>query len=668
MKVTPSDMAYYQPDRRRPAPVPRRDVDPVLTWRDRATPASARFGDVYYAQGNGLAEARHTFLDGNGLPGRWSGQECFVIGETGFGTGLNFLAAWKCWRETARPGAILHYLSLEGFPLSRDQLKACLAPWSELAPLAGELIAAYPPPHDGFHRVWLDGGRVALTLLFGDAGEVLAEAEAQVDAWFLDGFAPARNPAMWSSAVFVEIARLSAPGATLASFTVAGSVRQGLQDVGFALEKRPGFGRKREMLTGRLGTAPSRSRLPPWYRLPPPMSRAGRPAIIGAGIAGCAVAKALSRRGIAARLVDRHDGIATEASGNPAALIAPRLDRGDSEAALFHDRAYRTALAEIEGSGLEWRSRGALHLAPQTEAPSRLWEGAITPLDPVEASVKAGVALHSRAFWFPQAGLIEPARLAERFASNTQMQTAAGGATLRRGKGTWQVLDGTGAVIDETDRIIVAAASASGGFESLEWLPVTPVLGQLSFVPQTTASRDLKTVLIWGGYLTPAAEGTHLLGATHERGDFDPARWQWCASGSGHERNHREMPPVVRTLFDPPDVGRWRGRASLRCALPDHLPAAGPVACAVDFLERFEGLKHGPRGRFPAAPAYHPGLFVLTGLGGRGITTAPLAAELLVSQMLGEPWPIERRLALALSPTRFLVRRARQGEMERQRA
>ncbi len=664
MKVTPSAIAYYQPENSRPEPAPRGDLDPDLVWRDRGTPASARFGDVYFSSENGLAEARHTFLDGNGLPGAWAGRDCFVIGETGFGTGLNFLATWKDWRETARPGAILHYLAVEGYPLSRERMRDCLAPWSELAPLAAELAEAYPPLHDGFHRIWLDGNRVVLTLLIGEAGEVLREAEAGVDAWFLDGFAPARNPAMWSPEVFGEIARLSAPGTTLATFTVAGTVRQGLQDAGFEIAKRPGFGRKREMLTGRFKGAPT-SRLPPWYELPPPIPRSGRTAIIGAGIAGCAAANALSRRGIAGLLIDRHDDVAVEASGNPVALIAPRTDRGWGEAVLFHDRAFRMAVAEVAAAGVDWLGRGALRLVEEAEPHARLWDGAITPLDQAEASTKAGISLGSAAFWFPDAGLIEPARLARHLARSWERYKAVGAGGIRPDADQWCVEDGSGSRITGADAVIVAAANASGGFGALDWLPLTPVLGQLSGVPQSDRSTALKTTLIWGGYLTPALKGTHVLGATHERGDFDPAVWPWPATCSGHEHNFLGVPTAVGTLFGRQDFRNWIGRTSLRCTLPDHLPAAGPVARADRFFERFDRLRHGPRGRFPVAPDYHPGLFVLTGLGGRGVTTAPLAAELLVSQMLGEPWPIERRQALALSPSRFLVRRARQGGSER---
>lgn len=671
MKVTPSDdIAYYQPEPRADPSGERAggsSLDPGLVWRDRGTPASERFGDVYFSSEDGLAESRHVFLAGNDLPEAWAGRSRFVIAETGFGTGLNFLATWKAWRESAPSDAILHYLAVEGFPLSRAQLGDCLSHWPELEPLATSLLAAYPPPHKGFHRVWLEGGRVALTLMMGEAVEVLAEAEARVDAWFLDGFAPARNPAMWSPEVFAEIARLSAPGASLATFTVARAVRQDLAMAGFALEKCPGFGRKREMLTGRFTGAPPASRIAPWYRLPPPASRGDRTAIIGGGIAGAAVAGALARRGASAILIDRHDDIAGEASGNPTALISPRLERGPGDAALFHDRAYRMTLALVESAGLAWQSRGGVRLveaASAAPATSRLWPGAVTPIDPAEASERAGVPLDAAALWLAEAGLIDPVLLVARLAAVAERRAGTAITRLDRDTSGWRLLDTSGAPIVTADNVVIAAAGGSTGFAPLAWLPTHPVLGQISRVPATAASRGIGATLIWGGYLTPDIGGGHVLGATHERGDHDPGQWPWPVSDTAHQRNFRETPPALQRLLHPPDGPGWRGRAALRCALPDHLPAAGPIVDAEDFLARFARLRHGPRGAFPTAPAYHPGLFALTGLGGRGITTAALAAELLVSQMFDEPWPIERRLALAVTPSRFLYRQARHAKTE----
>ncbi|NWG46992.1 MAG: tRNA (5-methylaminomethyl-2-thiouridine)(34)-methyltransferase MnmD, partial [Alphaproteobacteria bacterium] len=219
-----------------------------IAFDESGTPVSARFGDVYFSREGGVAETRHVFLEGCDLPAALAGRARFAIGETGFGTGLNLLVTALTWREATEEGW-LDYVSTELYPLTRDKLCEALGRLSArepaLAPAAAELIDAWPAPCAGFHRIELGSLRTRLTLLVGDAAEMLGALEARIDAWFLDGFSPARNPEMWSPALFRETARLSAPGARLATYTVAARVRTGLAEAGFALTRRPGFGRKR---------------------------------------------------------------------------------------------------------------------------------------------------------------------------------------------------------------------------------------------------------------------------------------------------------------------------------------------------------------------------------------------------------------------------------------
>ncbi|MEQ9361019.1 MAG: tRNA (5-methylaminomethyl-2-thiouridine)(34)-methyltransferase MnmD, partial [Rhodospirillales bacterium] len=256
-----------------------------LAWRD-GVPCSAEFGDIYFSPKGGLGEARHVFLDGIGAPDVWRGRPRFTVGELGFGTGLNVLALWDAWRRRAAPDARLHIVSVEGFPLEPGDLAGAHTGFPELAPLAAELRAAYPRRVSGFHRLRLDGGRVALTLLFGPVADMLEKLTACVDAWFLDGFAPRRNPEMWSDAVFRQLARLSAPGARVATFSAAGAVRRGLAAAGFAMAKRPGFAGKLECLAGRLDALPLDDGDAPWYAAPPPLGPGAAVAVIGGGIAG----------------------------------------------------------------------------------------------------------------------------------------------------------------------------------------------------------------------------------------------------------------------------------------------------------------------------------------------------------------------------------------------
>ena len=223
---------------------------PALDLSRPGTPASAAFGDVYHSVDGGLREAREVFLGGCGLPDAWRGRERFTIAETGFGTGLNALAAWRAWRESGSRGR-LRFVSIERYPFDRDALAALLAPFrDELGEETDALVGAWPGRVGGVHALELDG--FALELWHMDVGAALAGMRLRADAWFLDGFAPSRNPEMWLPERLARVAELSAPGARLATFTVAGPVRRALADAGFAVERVPGFGRKRHRLEARL--------------------------------------------------------------------------------------------------------------------------------------------------------------------------------------------------------------------------------------------------------------------------------------------------------------------------------------------------------------------------------------------------------------------------------
>lgn len=213
-----------------------------LTWKE-GVPVSGRFDDPYYSLADGLAEARHVFLAGNGLPGRFGAG--FRIAELGFGTGLNLLAALGAWRQGGGPGP-LSYTSFEAFPMAAADMVRAQAAFGELAPLAAELAPFW---RDGVRRIELPD--LHFTLVVGDARRTLPDWTCMADAWFLDGFAPARNPELWEPALLAEVARHTAPGGTAATYTAAGHVRRALAAAGFEVTRVPGFGAKRHMTRAR---------------------------------------------------------------------------------------------------------------------------------------------------------------------------------------------------------------------------------------------------------------------------------------------------------------------------------------------------------------------------------------------------------------------------------
>ncbi len=226
-----------------------------LEFSPDGTPRSSVYGDVYHSAHGGPAQARHVFLAGNDLPGRWAGRDHFTLLETGFGLGLNFLATWVAWVTDSARCAQLHFVSVEKHPFHAADLARAhadwFATWPEAAPLSAQLCAAWPALTPGEHTLELAGGALRLTLWFGDACTVLPTLDLAADALYLDGFSPARNPELWSPEICAALARCAAPGASLATWSVAGGVRRALDAAGFALERRPGFSGKREMLVGR---------------------------------------------------------------------------------------------------------------------------------------------------------------------------------------------------------------------------------------------------------------------------------------------------------------------------------------------------------------------------------------------------------------------------------
>lgn len=606
-----------------------------LDWLD-GQPVSRRFGDVYFSRESGLGETRHVFLEGNRLPERWArlarGAR-FAIGETGFGTGLNFCAAWALWTRAAPADAILHFVSVERYPLAPADLARALGAWPELAPQAEALIAQYGALAPGWHRFHFDSGRVMLTLAVGDAAERLGELAGRCDAWFLDGFAPARNPEMWSEAVLAALAAHSFAGATFATYTCAGAVRRGLAAAGFGVEKRAGFGRKREMLAGALA-APAPAR---------PAAAGGRSAVvIGGGLAGAASAWSLAQRGWRVTLLERHAALAQEASGNPQGVLYARLAARASALGELVLAGYQHSLRLLgqllpEGEDA-WRACGVLQLALDAKTAARhaavvaagLPEAIARPVDRAEASAIAGVALPAGGLFFPGAGWVHPPALVAALAAHPAIEVRTGVAVRaleQAPNGEWRIL-ADGSVLARTPVVVVATSVETARFAQTRALPLHAVRGQLTLVPATDASRTLASVVCGEASIAPARRGVHTLGATFVH-DFDDL----AVRESEHRSNLADLAAMAPALAAALDAARLdpaglAGRAAVRCTSPDRLSIAGAMP-----------------GR--------EGLGVNTAHGSRGLIGPPLCAEVVAARLDAEPAPVSAALLAALDPGRF---------------
>lgn len=586
---------------------------------ESGTPRDPASGDIYYAVGDGLAEARHVFLDGVGAPGLWRDRPAVAIGELGFGTGLNFLATWQAWRRTrASDAARLDYVAIEGAPFTVADLARAHAAFPELAEPAAALRAAWPPPVGGFHRLAFDGGRVSLTLVLADVEAGLAALARPLDAWYLDGFAPGRNPAMWSDAVLREVARLCRPGAAVASFTAAGAVRRGLAAAGFEVARRPGHGAKRHCLAARApGERPAVDGATPSV------------AVIGAGVAGLSVARALDGRGLAVRVFDRA-GAGAEASGIPAAMIAPRLQKTETPRRTFNALAYLHALRVYGGMPTVWSGRGALTLARDADdaaAQARLvgelgWPTEVMqPLDAAVASQRLGAPAARGGLLHPAAGALDGRQLMTALAVGVEVETAEV-ARLAAAQQGWRLLDAGGGGIAGVDRVVVAAGPWSGRLLGETAPPIRANRGQASVF----AGADGPALgVTFGGYLAPTADGGRVLGATFERlagPDVDGWRTPRDADHDANRASLAAQLPALAEQLGAPEAA-WVG---LRATTPDYLPYAGEVA---------------------------DGLYLCAGLGSRGFQAAPLLAELLADDVVGAPAPLPAEVVAALRPGRF---------------
>ncbi|AVS67625.1 FAD-dependent cmnm(5)s(2)U34 oxidoreductase [Paracidovorax avenae] len=628
-----------------------------IDWLPDGTPFNPRFGDRYHSH-TGLAQAREVFLRGCGLPDAWAGQPMWRVLETGFGCGLNFLATWAAWRaDPARP-RLLHFVSCEAFPVSADDLLRSMLGHAELEPLARALHAQYWGLLPGVHRLAFEGGQVLLTLYIGDAQAMLRQQQPVADAVYLDGFSPQVNPELWDLHTLKAVARCCRRGTRLATWSVAGAVRDGLAQCGFRVQKVPGLPPKRSNLQAVFD--------PAWEPRPvqpdlPDVRLAGGPSsalVIGGGLSGAAVAASLARRGWQVRVLDQGAEPAAGASGLPAGVFAPHVSPDDSLLSRLSRCGVRATLQALQASGLaegeDWSACGVLE--HEVDGKNRLppaWAG--------DAAVGAewsraadGAALEaaglpgaSVAYWHARGGWLRPARLVRALLAHPAIHWQGRSAVSRLepvaapdGATHWRAYGSDGTLVAEAPHVVVAA-----GYGSRPWLPgrypIHPLRGQVSW-----GTRADSPAAAWPpfpvnghGNLVPhagMAEGAiWVMGSTFERGqtELPPSPQEQAQAHAANAAKLEQLLPALAQGLAPAIAGpgaapgHW---AAVRCTAPDRLPFVGPVDAS-----------------------RQPGLWVCAAMGARGLTLSQLCGELLATRMMGEPLPVEARLARALSTERL---------------
>lgn len=653
-----------------------------LVWTEEGTPYSSQFDDIYFSKKNGVEETEYVFLLQNELQQKLQQREHtpggLSIGETGFGTGLNFLCAWRL-RDQVAPSCQLNFVSVEKHPLIDGDMSRALSVWPDLKPYAELMLKHYPLLAGGWHRVRLNREKIELSLYFGDAVSGYSDYQGKIDSWFLDGFAPAKNAPMWSPSLFKEISRLSVIDTSFSTFTAAAQVREGMKGVGFNVERVTGFANKRHMLRGKLekpdGQCIQEEYPMPWFAPPRRVNKQSNSAIvIGAGLAGTSAASSLAARGWQVSVLEKNNCIADGASGNRQGVLYCKLSANPSLSSDFYRAGYLYTSQQLpqllteQQRGVYWHKPGILQLAyDQQEAdrqsrfiehnpqPSEL----VYPVNAKQASEIAGSDLLYGGLYYPDGYWVTPSALCEAQIrhDNIRVRCKTRVQRIERTSHGWMLFNEKDDLIATAAIVIIANARDALSFDQTRHLPLKVIRGQTTSVPAPSADhKQLRTVLCGKGYIGPPIHGQYHLGATYNPDHSSPN----CTINDhlvNLENINRIAPSVANQLaFDRLDVETLTGRVGFRTTTPDYLPLVGPVPDYTAYIRDYAPLRKDARSTLNRPARYLPGLYITTGHGSKGLTSAPLSGELIASYIGQTPAPIGTRLANALHPGRFLIR------------
>lgn len=613
-------------------------IPAVLELNQCGVPVSANFGDTYHPEWGALEQAGRVFLHGNDLQRRWSGKDSFTVCETGFGLGHNFLALWQAWRQDPQRPRRLHMVSFELHPFASHDLHAM---WQRSLPpaeqaLACRLLAAWPPLLPGLHRLEFEGGALTLTLAFGSVERLARQVSAQVDAYFLDGFAPRVNPAMWTRHLFGQLVRMANAGATAASWCCAGEMRRGLRDAGFLVSKVPGYGGKREITVATLRQGLGRQRTQ--------AARGDKVLVIGGGLAGAGVAQALALRGHEVTVFDPvfAQGLGASHQGHIAAALTPVISRDDDIRARLSRAGTLRALQRWQGLPEPARPLrcGTLEVATDAQhaADRRLALDSLRfPSDWVrwvegaQAKALAGVEPAWGGLWFSAGQRVQPEALLCALLSlpGVYCRDISVSRLHCNDSQEWVVSNADGQALASAPNVVLAnawqACALMAGTPGLAALPKVDAMhrlgGQVSYFAD---SRLCKThaIVAGDGYYLPAVDGLNVGGSTYTAN---------AAASKITAQGHQDVMNKLTVLLNmqkarlgpmPVPTNGWAG---WRAAVSDRLPVIGQVVGA-------------------------PGLWLACAFGSRGLSWAPLAGDLIAARLNGEPLPLERELIRKIAP------------------
>ena len=657
-----------------------------IHFNQENTPVSDKFDDVYFSNQDGLAETHYVFLEGNQLWERWVNyQEAhFVIAETGFGTGLNFFAVTTLFREFRQkhpdsPLKRLYFTSFEKYPLPLEALQQAHLAYPQFSHLAQHLQQNWLNPIQGCYRFHFD--ETTLDLWFGDVAENLPQLgdymNGKIDAWFLDGFAPSKNPDMWNEQLYQQMFRFTKLQGTFATFTAASAVRKGLENAGFNIKKRKGFGKKRECLSGQKTQEKPTALSAPWFHSQPANLNKQDIAIIGGGIASLCTAISLVKRGAKITIYCEDEQTALNASGNKQGAFYPQLSDDNERNIRFYIHAFayghqflqwaiqQQIEFEHEFCGVALcaynnKTESKLNKITELNLPSDLYQS----LSQTELSEKVGLPLPFGGGFIPQGAWLAPRQLVQHaFAflekQGVHIKTSQKVTALSQTENGWQITTAENETFCH-EVVVLANGHKLTEFEQTQKLPLYPVRGQVSQIPTSANLLKLKTVLCYDGYLTPAdqAKVSHCIGASHVR---DNATREFSLTEQ-QENQQKIQQNIPEDWTKEVDTSGNLARIGVRCSVRDLTPMMGAVPHFSAQQTQYQNLFNLRRRKQPIEQAeYYPNLYLIGALGSRGLTSAPFLGETLASLIYGEPLPMSEDLIHNLMPNRSWVRRWLKG-------
>ena len=585
---------------------------------------SKLYKDIYFDKTNCIQESKHVYLDTNNLESKFKNTNNYIIAELGFGTGLNFIMSWDLWNKNHTQNSSLFYISFESAPISIEQIKNIHKLFKGLSHLSKILLKKLPQIWQGTHQIFLEFGNVTLILIYNDFLS-LKNFSFKADTWYLDGFSPTKNSTAWSNELFKEIYKHTKDGGSLSTYTVAGHVRRGLSEQGFNISKISGIGNKKEILYGYKDTAKCQITKKPSNKY----NDIGPVAVIGAGISGASLIYSLRKRNIECYLVDKSSTLADGASGNKIALQMPKLTLDNSPYGVLSLEAFSfSRKLAIELNAVP--SSNGLVMLPSREREILKFDQLLMnnwPLNLIDSKIHNYKFLEDIKFlYFKSAGIVDNKKFIKNLTKNVKF--------IRKFnvKNVFNENNGYKRIIDDKGNELHAKTIIwANGYEMAnldKMIPILPVSGQVTYLPETTETSKLKLNFSYGHFLSQSFHGYHQIGASFNR----------CVNTDYSEKNQiqniESIPYFLKNRFNVERQMETKYRTSVRGSTKDRFPFCGSLSDIKGQLS--------------------DNIYFLGGMGAWGFVYAPYYADFLVKSILNEPIIIEERLKRILSVQRFL--------------